>query len=150
MLNNLLTVFIHIFRHDKEFQSTCLTPTEFRLFVIDSLDDNEYMIPFLQDPDRRTTDAVTPTIWKEAMRKDGQYNDDTLIQLTANWLKRDIVILVWNKNDGLLDPFANFATLLDPSLPFRFDPLKSFAIHSVLEETKMRSDGILLLKMRIQ
>ena len=64
------------------------------------------MNPYLQDPDRRTTDVVPPSVWKAAMKKDGQYNDDSFIQLTANWLNRDIVILPWNNDDGPLDPFV--------------------------------------------
>ena len=45
----------------------------------------------------------------KTMRKDKEYADDIFIQLTANWLKRKIVILPWNENDGPLDPFHPFS-----------------------------------------
>ena len=64
------------------------------------------MNEFLQDPDRKTTNVVEPSVWKAAMRKNGQYNDDIFIQLTAKWLNRDIIILPWNKDDSPLDPFV--------------------------------------------
>ena len=73
--------------------------------IVNTLDDYEDMIPFLQDPDRITTNVVTPEIWKTAMKKDGQYNDHIFVQLTSNWLKRDIIILPWNKDDDPLDFF---------------------------------------------
>ena len=70
------------------------------------MDEYEDMHPYLQDPDRRTTNVIKPEVWKTAMRKNGQYNDHIFLQLTAHWLKRDIIILPWNKNDQPLDRFV--------------------------------------------
>ena len=43
------------------------------------------------------------------MRKDKEYVDEIFIQLTANYLKREIIILPWNQNDDLNKPFQSFA-----------------------------------------
>ena len=42
------------------------------------------------------------------MRRDKEYADDIFIQLSSNFLKKEIMILPWNENDGPLDPFRPF------------------------------------------
>ena len=66
------------------------------------------MEPFLEDPASPINQSrkASPMEWKEGMRKDKTYVDQIFIQLCAYWLKRDIIILPWNKNDQPLDPFA--------------------------------------------
>ena len=52
---------------------------------------------------------ISPRTWTTKMRKDKEYVDEIFIQLTANYLKREIIILPWNQNDDLNKPFQSFA-----------------------------------------
>ena len=85
-----------------------MTIHEFRRIITNELDNYPEMLPFLEDPASPINQSrkASPMEWKEGMRKDKMYVDQIFIQLTANWLKKDIIIFYWNKNDQPLDPFT--------------------------------------------
>ena len=59
----------------------------------------------LYDQQSNPPRKISARTWMDRMRRDREYADDILIRLTANWLKRKILILPWNENEGPLDPF---------------------------------------------
>ena len=89
-----------------------MTVHEFRRIITNELDNYPEMEPFLEDPASPINQSrkASPMEWKEGMRKDKIYPDATFINLTARWLKRDIIILPWNKKDQPLDPFVELPT----------------------------------------
>ena len=59
----------------------------------------------LYDQQSNPPRKISARTWMDRMRRDREYADEILIHLTANWLKRKILILPWNENEGPLDPF---------------------------------------------
>ena len=101
-VRSFYTLFIN--RDDADFitliHETNLTHQEIRCSITDELSNYPAMYDLLKNQRR-----ISPRTWMKTMRKDKEYADDIFIQLTANWLKREIVILPWNKDDGKMDIF---------------------------------------------
>ena len=77
-----------------------LTPNDLRDQICETVFDADENIQLGLIPDDNNTSDVDLYGWAENMKRDGCWVDHPFMQLTANLLKRDIIILTIYKEDG--------------------------------------------------
>ena len=89
-------------RKDPELTSKVdqLTTNEIRKKVCETVVNADDNLQFALIPDDNDAADVDLHAWMENMSRDGCWVDHPFIQLTANWLKRNITIVTIYKEDG--------------------------------------------------